>query len=125
MDQKQSQTLDPKIKEIYERVMNTPTSTKSPEPPPAPLMSAPDQKTPPKSPPPAPSAFASLKKNPSLFVAGAYRPHEELDGDETEEVGKKAGFPKIFFIIGIIVFFAAYAIIWVKFFHLSIPFLPF
>ena len=140
MDPKTSQ-LDPKIKEIYDRVMNTPTKplTNNPlnplTPPTSPLPVIKPESRPfpqPQTVPPAEDFKQQLnprsdkKINSSLFVAGQTKnfPQPAIGNQDTETV-KKRGFSPFVIILGIIVFFAVYAFVWIKFFHLSLPFLPF
>lgn len=131
MDPKKMAQLDPKLKEAYERVMGSstgapsaPTATQAP----ASIPQSPITQTPmesmhatipvqnPAMTPPAPVVHATNNKQPgnnvnisSAFVA----------------TKKSAGIsPLLLWVLGAI-FFIAYAIFWIKFFNLSIPYLPF
>lgn len=135
MDPKNLPTLDPKLQEAYNRVMSTslPTATPSnPMPiPPSSVQSAPTPQasiptppmpiptpTPPISsptpPPMVPAPVASTKPagSTTAFVAGGH-----VGG------GKPAVSPVIL-IVGGLIFFAVYSLFWLKFFNISLPFLP-
>lgn len=127
MDPKKTQTLDPKLKEIYERVMGTPTSpsTTAPQgaltaPPPLPqtqgVPSTPQQ--PLKSTPTEP--LAQREQNPEaptqLYTAttGGFVAKEKSGSSLTN----------ILLVTTAIVFFTIYALFWLRYFNLSLPFLP-
>ncbi len=126
MDQKQSPSLDPKLKEIYERVMNTPTKplpsnpinpTKPPPVVPTPsLTTKPQEKTPPQF------SQSETELNSSLFVADGHRNIQQPPIES--QAGAKRKISPVIRAMGIIVFFAVYAIVWIKFFNLSLSFLP-
>ena len=116
---KTPQQLDPKLKEAYDRVMGTVVTPHQPTaqtaPPPSETHSEP---VPPVSPQPAPQITIN---NPSSTTAMASSPTTQV---EKVQVGKKKKrvSPLIIFL-GVIVFLAVYAVVWVKYFGLTVPYL--
>jgi len=126
MDPKAAQTLDPKLKEAYDRVMGA-TVPKTPPP----QMPSVDIPTPPKEPekpfsqPIAPtpinaaqSAANSPPAAPVHTVAhpssGFVAPHEE----------KKSPISGTLLVIAGVVFLLVYTLFWLKWFGIALPFLP-
>lgn len=108
MDPKKATNLDPKLKETYERIMNThvvatpapqtpvnPTTTQPVQAPQQPVASPQPQ---PQSANAAPLVTAPPKKTSNLML--------------------------VIYILAGVLFFIIYALFWIKFFNLSIP-LPF
>ncbi|MBI2074803.1 MAG: hypothetical protein HYT83_03145 [Candidatus Levybacteria bacterium] len=143
MDPKQ---LDPKLKEAYNRVMGT--SIPSPTPPsPTSNPTAPEPVVPVSTPPanPIPKPTQSPMTNPVTPVApqpAAQEPvmavtPEPIPSQPTASVEskipisgfvapeqKKHGISPLIIVLGMLVFFVVYALFWVKFFGVSLPFLP-
>lgn len=122
MDPKMPSNLDPKLKEAYERVMGTTIPKPSAPPTPAapsspnPTAQIPTVEPTPQTPPtPAPSAapqtMANVGTTPSAFVANPQK-------------GKSGGISPVIIFLGLLVFFIVYALFWLKFFNVSLPFLP-
>ncbi len=119
MDPKATANLDPKLKEAYDRVMSTPV----PKPAdfsvaqesmhatiplaPTPQTVSPTPVTPASTPPP------QVKQAVSFAVT------------MPKHSGGGSKMLPILFGLGGLVFFVVYAIFWVKFFGLKVPFLPF
>ena len=152
MDPQKASQLDPKIKEIYERVMNTPTkplgstaaanqpAVQKPRQNPSPINAQPQPQTPAGGktqeqygePPKPPQAWPKqdqgkpdLRPQPksSLFVAKNTADENPAGQDEEKEENKKGGIPAVILIMGIAVFLIVYALVWIKFFNVSLPFL--
>lgn len=130
MDPKNLPNLDPKLKEAYERVMGTSTtppavppavhpadaatapSTPTPPPPavpPAPTQPIPQTVTPIVTPPPTTTQTSHVHTTTSFVAA-----------DSTKSSAKIS--PIILLFAGVI-FFLVYAVFWLKFFNLPLPFL--
>lgn len=148
MDPKQNAQLDPKLKEAYDRVMGTatpPTSpvTSTPQPvdPVVATPATPSPVTTPTVPSPVPVVTApSVQPTPAtspLPVTPVVMPHStetvRIGGDTPIEVQhtttgvvakeKKKGISPTILILGAIVFLAVYALFWIKFLNVPIPFL--
>ena len=125
MDPKTTQ-LDPKLKEAYERVMGTAVpKTQTPQ---TGRVITPPSQNPPAAPiaPNAPTpgiitnsgvATPSIKTNPSPSV------NKGTSFTTTANRGKSGGFPKILIFLFLLIFFVGYAVFWIKFFKLSVPYL--
>lgn len=101
--------LDPKLKEVYDRVMSTSVPAGHAPPPPKPQAS-------PASPTPAPATAAA--SSPSS-------PHPQVFNASTLAGGKNThGLSPVVWIVVGILFLLTYTIFWMKFFNLSLPFLP-
>lgn len=126
MDPKMPSNLDPKLKEAYERVMGTtipkpsapptPTATPMPNPIPGSSQALPAQPRPemPSPVPPSPQSSETMVKvspTPTAFVA---KPQK----------AKSGGISPTIIFLGLFVFFVVYSLFWLKFFNVSIPFLP-
>ncbi len=104
MDPKKQPTLDPKLKEIYDRVMGTPTPRPAPQSPPSPKQ-----------------VEEKKEEKPRLF-------HQNTSSkafvDKGESSSKKP-WGLVFIIIGVL-FLITYTLFWLKFFNIPLPFtLPF
>ncbi len=121
MDPKSTQTLDPKLKEAYDRVMGTTLPQTSPPPitekPTAPMdpMTTHEPQNKPSAPPihqttQMPTPITTAPHISSGFVA----PHEE----------KKPAVSGTLLIIAGVVFLIVYTLFWLKRFGIAIPFLP-
>lgn len=153
MDQKQQlSSLDPKLKEAYDRVMGTATN---PTPPPSPLAT-PAAQPPPvaqpaaaanQTPPPVPEQAVQTPTPPSMSnepepaqpvqpmtietsvkdtspAAGRTETNRVSSGFVAADQPKKGGISGVIIFLALIVFFAAYALFWTRFFNLPLPFLP-
>lgn len=98
MNPKNLSHLDPKLKEAYERVMGTSV--------PAPAQAS---STPLASPSPTPAVSTPVQEAPQNQVVANK---------------KKEGLSPILVGVAVILFFAAYTVIWIKVFNLKVPFLP-
>lgn len=133
MDPKKVSDLDPKLKEVYERVMGTNVSSSKAPAPQSPSKTsestgAPTGASPrieqqveeaPK-PQPAPRPAAA---NVQVFTAKGGVKQTETDGEK-----KKGGSPvlTIVLVLAGVLFFAIYALFWLRFFNAELPFtLPF
>ncbi len=133
--------LDPKLKEMYNRVMSTPVPPVSPAGGPPPASSTPDPiPTPMPSMPPAPEAPvpppAQTTPAPVMETPPTTEMHSAIPMPVAPKpisaaivggAGKKKGggiFPVIL-VLGGIIFLAVYTVFWIKFFNLKVPFLPF
>lgn len=132
------QNLDPKLKEVYERVMGTPVGGTSSQPPPTPPNGAPKQPLPPQTqpkpagplppppspipPPPLPQTSVPQNSKPFPVVnLPAAAPKQEAAASVPQ---KKSHLTIVIFAIVGLVFFAVYALFWMRFFNLPVPFLP-
>lgn len=123
--------LDPKLKEVYERVMGTPVGGTNPQPasqPPLPPQTQPSWAPPlppppsPIPPPPPPQTSAPQQSRPFPVVnLPAAAPKQETAVSVPQ---KKSHLTTIIFAIVGLVFFAVYALFWMRFFNLPVPFLP-
>lgn len=127
MDPKTAPTLDPKLKEAYDRVMGTslPTAPPSSTPPPPMQPAAPVQKmadpmslheAPPHTHPlqATPTTPVTSPTKPSGISSGFVAPHEEKNS---------AVSGKLLLIAGV-VFLIVYTLFWLKWFGVALPFLP-
>ncbi|GDX62040.1 hypothetical protein LBMAG33_3500 [Candidatus Levyibacteriota bacterium] len=116
---KKTDTLDPKLKEIYDRVMNS-------------HISKPNQpvSTPIKSPAPTPAASNQIlhstpEKTTQVFVANSSKDAtKNTPSIDEKNKEKKSGISPVIFTICGIIFFAIYTIFWFKIFNISLPFIP-
>lgn len=146
MDPKKSQDLDPKLKEIYERVMGTtvaPTNptpasaiqNQAPTPPPLPSYETP--KPPPTSQQTAPitTPQALSKEEPKIDLPASREQTSEQAKPEYQAytstpagvIAKEKGGSKmlnVLLVVAAVLFFSIYALFWLRFFNLSLPFLP-
>lgn len=124
--------LDPKLKEAYERVMGTnvtpsalpvqPTPA-APAPAPAPMITTPKVVSPP---PPPPEVTPASKMEP-ITVGPTAIPSSGVGYVAPTVEGAAANTQKIspvIFAVAAFVFFIVYSLFWIKFFNLSLPFLP-
>lgn len=124
MDNKTPQQLDPKLKEAYDRVMGT--------------VVTPPLKTPQPATPPLPEHQQSVSSVSPVSPTPAAQPepeHEQTTPTPTTTVEaqpiiqkgvplkKKGKVSPLIIFLGIIVFIAVYAIVWVKYFGLKVPYL--
>lgn len=141
MDPKQQLSqIDPKVKEVYERVMNTTLPTPPPPvhlPPPPPQSPLPGSTTTepnasvpfsvPVSTPneikPQPQIVSSFSQNLTTHKV----PEKIHIGGTPNGIptpNKKSGFPRILYILCGIIFLVVYTVFWLKFFNIPVPFLP-
>lgn len=117
---KQISGLDPKLKEIYERVMNTSISS-------AQLTQA--ATTPPPTQQPAPQPVVTQQPAAAQAQTIPQAPESafisSLSNVATTDTQTSNGISPILIALFAIAFIAVYTLIWVKLFHLQIPFLPF
>ena len=106
MDPKKSPILDPKLKEVYERVMgtqmpNSPQTVAVPQNPAQPTTTRPQP------------VFPQQLQTQKVFVAG-------------QNVSKTGGSKTTYILLFIasIIFFAVYTLFWMRYFNIAIP-LPF
>lgn len=105
MEQKNPTQLDPKLREVYERVMGTAV-------PPI-QKSAPSQNPIPKPP--------GSSQSPQTQVFHASPQPKTVTFTNTKSSGSSLA-PA--YIIGGLLFFMVYAFLWIKIFNLKLPFLP-
>lgn len=135
MDSKNYTNLDPKLREAYERVMNTtisPANAPSQQPTVAPSPRPLPSQTSPQIPKPAavnetpvmlPMPSASLPTNSPVIQK---QPPSTVANIVTTSMPQhNSGILPIVIILGAIIFFAVYAVFWLKFFQIQLPFLPF
>lgn len=109
MDPKKLTHLDPKLKEVYERVMGTTVAAPSAQAQPVPAPSA--------------KPSASTAAAPSQPAEPAVMPQVTNPVMATPPMMKKNGLPPAVIIgILIVVFFALYAVFWMWIFKLPLPF---
>lgn len=137
MDPKNSPSLDPKLKEIYDRVMGTnvapgqsPNKSVSPPPPPPPPrlpnqpLEAPRQAVQPSQ---MVSSASYAQKSPlSSQTVHINSQNNYVPGknEEKKEEKKSSNLIPILLFFGGIIFFAAYAYFWMKILNVKLPFLP-
>lgn len=128
MDPKKQQTLDPKLKEVYDRVMGTATKSAAPSVP-EPVKAEPTKETPPPAAPqsvrptvPAPPAPEPAKAHVTT-AAPVITSGFVAKGSEEKE--KKSGISPVILFLAAVVFLLVYALVWVKFFNIQLPFLTF
>lgn len=146
MDPNANTNLDPKLKDMYNKVMSTPvpppvTAPNATTPPPAPDPITPQTPTtpPPSAPIPQPEVPITTQAAPlqppvetppttemhaSIPMPAAPKPvSAAIIGGSTKN--KKMNIiPVLLAFVGII-FLGVYTVFWIKFFNLSVPFLPF
>lgn len=115
---KQISDLDPKLKEIYERVMNTSISSAqltqaATTPPPQPAQQQPAPQ-PAVAQQPAAQSQAIPQAPESAFISS-------LSNVATTEAPPSHGMSPILIAIFAVVFVSVYTLIWIKLFHLQIP----
>ena len=126
MDSKQLNTLDPKLKETYERVMGTSSQpnvsqpiTQKPTTQSQPLQPQPFQ---PIKPQPIQQPIQTSKATPFQTQPTQTQP---IQGPQTKSIKKTNKMLPILLVLTGIVFLIGYTIIWLKIFNLNLPFLPF
>ncbi|MBI4079545.1 MAG: hypothetical protein HY429_04595 [Candidatus Levybacteria bacterium] len=149
MDPKTARSLDPKLKEAYDRVMGTLTTSHAattsplPSPPPPPLPPPADtQLSKPPFPslgmppvqaaqsvaPHSPQQIAEPTIQPQPVQPQAAKPTTSAASSGTTFVAQahkgKSGVHPAFVATGVVVFFLAYTFFWIKFFNLPLPFIP-
>ena len=120
--------LDPKLKEIYQRVMGTPTSPATPPPPPSPANQAMPPPIPPKPTQPQPVSAPFAAAAPIVMPTPAVMPGQTVQNPSLNQtpVKQKKGISKLFLItVAGFIFLIAYTFMWIKLFNLRLPFLPF
>lgn len=136
---KQLAGLDPKIQETYHRVMSIQTPSGNPVPPvqnpqsppvvPQSPIASPIQQTPPQFMPAAPEqsppTMAVEKEEPVTITIPTPPPTINEANSQVFNSKKKAGqVSPIIMIMGVMIFFAVYTLVWVKIFNARLPFLP-
>lgn len=120
MDPKQLNQLDPKLKAAYDRVMSTTVTPTAAAQPPKPAASIPTVPAAPAIPSPTIAApippAQPTKPHPTTLPAS----HPAV-ADAPEKDRKKVS--SILLIAGGIIFIAVYAMLWMNFFQIPIPFL--
>ena len=111
--------LDPKIKEAYDKVMNTAIAAAPPAdsqpPPPQPSTQPPPQPTITQV---MPTVTPPRREPATIHIGGVPASHAST----TE---KKSKILPVLYITGGIIFLLVYTIFWLKFFNIPTPFLPF
>ncbi|OGH23962.1 MAG: hypothetical protein A3J69_01285 [Candidatus Levybacteria bacterium RIFCSPHIGHO2_02_FULL_42_12] len=102
MNPAKPQDLDPRLKEVYERVMNTRVAS-LPQQQPAQPQPQPQQQ--------APRVQPTQQTGPVTFRA-----------DQVST--KKRGVPFAALVVLGVLFFVAYSLLWLRIFNVKIPFLP-
>lgn len=139
MDPQKLASLDPKLREAYQRVMGTPIpKTQTPPPPPKPTADPNQNPTPEPQPEPFPTPQPAIPTPPtqaSNFVQmnseAATPPTSQnfitpspMPQSQTITVKKKNGMMPILIGIAGLVFVAIYTLFWTKIFNFKLPFLP-
>ncbi|MCL5432792.1 MAG: hypothetical protein M1524_01605 [Patescibacteria group bacterium] len=122
MDPKKPSELDPKLKEAYDRVMGTATpAPQTPQPvvsqPAAPQVFTPSGASKPQVSNVSSAPQTTMVNSPSSTSASSTFVSKPGNA-------KSGGFSPVLIIFGLLIFFVVYALFWVKFFGISIPFLP-
>lgn len=131
MDPKKPADLDPKLKEIYDRVMgtNVPQQASSAQPPPITCDEPPPQNI--EQPtqqvaapimPPTDATGAITSTHPEQIKQEVIKIDSQSEENKTTKQNKSQVLP-VFFAIGGIVFLVFYVIFWFKYFNVPIPFL--
>lgn len=136
MDHKQQLSkLDPKLKEVYDRVMGT--DVPAPTPHTATTAQTPEQTAPPMQAEPAASEnkfvvtsgpVAPSPVSPPVAQQPLRRAAETVQVSyqlHPKKTAKKGTFPMPLIILSVVVFFVIYTFAWMQIFHISIPFLGF
>jgi len=140
MDSKQLNQLNPKLKEVYERVMGTspykPSSTspinKIPTSP-LPTTKASEPQSPTNIPKPLfPSATPVTQPPTQQPMPKPFQPQPITNREQQnpqpqipQTTKKQNKMTPIFIVIGIFIFIILYALVWIKVLKLEVPFLPF
>lgn len=149
MDPKKPSTLDPKLKEVYERVMGTNLSAGSPKSslPPQPVRPAPPpqpaqqpvqlnypQPVSPQPPPPpirpvqavgaatSPRYYSQIQEAASETVK-INPPAKTAASVVAGNVKNSSAALVAVFMVAIIIFFVVYAVVWMKFFKMPVPYI--
>ncbi len=130
MEPKKITDLDPKLKEAYERVMGTsfaqpPQQSQPIAPQPQPSPAIPMQQTQPIQPMQSPQI--QQQQPAAIPMTGAQKQTPATNTFVGKKLPIHIGKPKIspvIFLVGGVVFFIVYTIFWLKFFKVSVPFLP-
>lgn len=137
MDPQKLASLDPKLRDAYQRVMGTPIP--QPQTPPPPPMPAPDpnpsptpepiptpQPTIPQQPPTSASNFVQMNSEVATPPTSAnFSAPQPQPAAQTMTVKKKNGMMPILIGIAGLFFIAIYTLFWTKVFNFKLPFLPF
>lgn len=119
MDPQKPVQLDPKLKEVYERVMGTTTSQSAPSTIPQTTSVAPQpqpQTIQPITPPQTTMSTTPADSPKSPVTAFVAKPSQK---------GLNFSFPLPLLVLFVILFLLGYTLFWLKFFKISLPFLPF
>lgn len=125
-----AQTLDPKLKEAYDRVMGTQTS---PSQPPTPAPNVPPASTieQPVTVPPTPTSFTppiqpspahSEPAEPVEPVTQVYHAQAQPVSTTTLNSQKKSKISWWVFVLMGLAFFIVYTLVWIRVFNVSLPF---
>ncbi|RJQ36278.1 hypothetical protein C4559_05250 [Candidatus Microgenomates bacterium] len=104
--------LDPKLKETYDRVMSTTV--------PLPQKSTPPHKIPESEMVAIHNPSLSRKETPPIPV----KPKTFVAKDNKESAKAKSGTSPVIIFLLLVVFLVGYTFFWLKYFNVSIPFLP-
>lgn len=120
MDPKSLSSLDPKLKETYERVMGTSVPQQAPTAPATPVVEPENNVPVTPAPPISEPAEQPVQANTSPFMASSMG--QPLPNPA--EMQQQAASPmlKIAYIVGGIIFFIVYTIFWIKIFNLPFIF---
>lgn len=122
MDPKNASTLDPNLKEVYERVMGTRTTPQAPitppppqqSIPPTPAMTVPQATSFVQKPPMLPNPPPQVKTETVSFQAQPFKAPED-------EKNKSSMIPVVIFV-GAILILGIYTFFWLRFFNINLPF---
>lgn len=127
---KQLNTLDPKLKETYERVMGTSTTPIQktnlfiPKPvAPQPTIQNQTIQSQPIQPQPTPQPIKPVQPQP--IPQSQPVQEQPIQTPQTTSLKKRNKMLPIFLVLAGIVFLIGYTIVWLKIFNLNLPFLPF
>lgn len=100
--------LDPKLKEVYDRVMGVANNNH-------PVNAAP--------PPPPPSAVPSQQPKETTLVAD-HEPVKTPSAFVAKPAKSNGGIPMSVIVLLLVVFLSLYTFFWLRIFNISLPFLP-
>ena len=129
MDTKQFGQLDPKLKEVYERVMGT---SAAPVQKPTPFVPKPSQDIPKQPAVAQTQTFNPQALQPAQPIVQAqpvqpqpqFMQKPQTQTPPTQNVKKKNNLMPVFIALGGFLFLIGYTFLWIKLFNLRLPFLP-